>query len=52
MRDGIKDDAVFEESDNNSSDESNTNGDINETSDSTESKDQLNIASTNYFNNK
>lgn len=43
-------DAVFEGSDN-SLDKSNMNGDVNETSHSTENEDELNIANTNYCNN-
>lgn len=39
----------FERSNNNSSDETHTNGDINETSDSTESEGELNIAYVKYI---
>ena len=49
--DGTEGGAVLEGSDNNSTDESNMNGNITETYDSIE-KDELNIASMNYFNNK
>lgn len=45
--DGNEDEAIFEGSGNNSSDESNTNGDIDEMSGSTETGDELNIADTN-----
>lgn len=45
--DGTEDGAVFERSNNNSSDD-----DINETNGSTPSEDELKIASTRYIKNK
>lgn len=50
--DGTVDDGFLERSDNNSSGQINTNRDINEMSDSNESEDELNVASTSYVNNK
>lgn len=48
--DGTEDDTVFDGTDDNSSDGSNTNGGINDKSDSIESEDKLNIVSQSYVN--